>query len=89
MEKKLDKFNPEKKESNFYIRILFRQNVTYQGTIEWISGNKDQNKKRYFRSLLEMISLINEAVEINEGDNADYKIRKWEEEVKEDLLKQK
>ena len=89
MEKKLDKFNIEKKESNFYIRILFRQNVTYQGTIEWISGNKNQNKKRYFRSLLEMISLINEAAEINDGSNTDYKIRKWEDKIEEDLLKHK
>ncbi|MGM0436644.1 MAG: hypothetical protein ACQEQD_00075 [Bacillota bacterium] len=88
MGNELDSINLEKNESNFYIRILFRQNVTYQGTIEWISGNKNQNKKRYFRSLLEMISLINEAVEINNGDNIDYKIRKWEEEVKEDLLHQ-
>ena len=88
MEKKLDSINLEKNESNFYIRILFRQNVTYQGTIEWISGSKDQNKKRYFRSLLEMISLINEAVEMNDGKNTDYKIRKWEE-VEEDLLQPK
>lgn len=88
MEKKLDSINLEKNESNFYIRILFRQNVTYQGTIEWISGNKNKNKKRYFRSLLEMISLINEAVEINDGEKTDYKIRKWEE-VEEDLLQPK
>lgn len=88
MEKKLDSINLGKNESNFYIRILFRQNVTYQGTIEWISGSKDQNKKRYFRSLLEMISLINEAVEMNDGKNTDYKIRKWEE-VEEDLLQPK
>lgn len=88
MEKKLDSINLGKNESNFYIRILFRQNVSYQGTIEWISGSKDQNKKRYFRSLLEMISLINEAVEMNDGKNTDYKIRKWEE-VEEDLLQPK
>ena len=88
MEKKLDSINLGKNESNFYIRILFRQNVTYQGTIEWISGSKDQNKKRYFRSLLEMISLINEAVEINDGKKNYYKIRKWEE-VEEDLLQPK
>ena len=89
MKKKLDNINLEKNESNFYIRILFRQNVTYQGTIEWISGNKNQNKKRYFRSLLEMICLINEVIEINNGDNTDYKIRKWEDDVRDDLLKTK
>jgi len=89
MKKKLDNINLEKNESNFYIRILFRQNVTYQGTIEWISGTKNQNKKRYFRSLLEMISLINEAVEINDGEKTDYKIRKWEDKVEEDLLQHK
>ena len=86
MAKKEDEINLERKESNFYIRILFRQNVSYQGTIEWISVNKNKNEKRYFRSLLELIYLMNEAIEINNSSNIDYKIRSWKKEDKEDIF---
>lgn len=43
----------------FFIRIKFRQNNCWQGSIQWLEGQKTQS----FRSLLEMILLINEALE--------------------------
>lgn len=48
-----------KKANSFVILIKDTQNGTWQGTIEWI----EKNKKQYFRSALEMIKLIDSAVE--------------------------
>ena len=43
----------------FVVRILNTQNATWQGTIQWV----DQDKRQSFRSTLEMIRLIDEAME--------------------------
>ena len=48
-----------KKDKSFMIVIKDTQNASWQGTIEWL----DQNKKQHFRSSLEMIKLIDSAVE--------------------------
>lgn len=48
-----------KKDKSFMIVIKDTQNASWQGTIEWL----DQNKKQHFRSALEMIKLIDSAVE--------------------------
>lgn len=42
----------------FIIRVLYRQNATWQGSIQWVEGKKTQN----FRSDLEMLKLIDDAV---------------------------
>ncbi|MDR9755306.1 MAG: hypothetical protein ACN4A7_05985 [Thermacetogeniaceae bacterium] len=46
---------------SFLVRIQFQDNATWQGTIHWLNEQKTQT----FRSLLELITLIKEAVEIN------------------------
>ena len=57
--------------ATFVIKIKFRQNATFQGSIQWI----DKNKTRNFRSDLEMLKLIDEAISENEpADNVS-----WEE----------
>lgn len=43
----------------FVIQILNNQNATWQGTITWA----DTNKTESFRSALELIKLIDNAVE--------------------------
>ena len=50
-----------KKEETFLIRISECQNATWQGSILWA----ERKKKKYFRSTLEMLSLIDEAVQID------------------------
>lgn len=50
-----------KKEETFIIRINDCQNSTWQGSILWA----DRKKKQCFRSTLEMISLIEEAVQLD------------------------
>lgn len=55
----------------FLVTVQFRQNATWQGTIAWMN----QNKKQSFRSALEMIKLMDEALamEASAGTEA-----KWE-----------
>jgi hypothetical protein len=64
--------NPEPSEKGtFVIRVMFRQNATWQGSIQWIEGKKTQN----FRSDLEMLKLIDDALRSEEDDDD---IAKWE-----------
>jgi hypothetical protein len=42
----------------FVIQVQFQQNATWQGSIDWIEAKKTQR----FRSVLEMIKLMDEAL---------------------------
>ncbi|RQD75693.1 MAG: hypothetical protein D5R97_05650 [Candidatus Syntrophonatronum acetioxidans] len=44
---------------NFYLRIYYRQNATWQGSIQWV----EEKSTIFFRSYLEMVLLIQEALE--------------------------
>jgi len=44
--------------ATFILRILFRQNASWQGSITWLEGRREQS----FRSALELIFLIDSAV---------------------------
>lgn len=44
--------------ATFAIRILFRQNASWQGSVNWLEGRKEQS----FRSVLELIFLIDSAL---------------------------
>lgn len=50
--------------ATFYIKIIFLQNATWQGTLRWKEGRREIN----FRSALEMIMLMNQALTNNELD---------------------
>ncbi|MDR3645835.1 MAG: hypothetical protein P4M02_12265 [Clostridia bacterium] len=45
--------------ATFVIHVKYRQNATWQGEIKWVNRDKIQ----YFRSSLEMIKLMDEALE--------------------------
>ena len=45
-------------EATFVIRILFRQNASWQGAVTWLEGQQE----RSFRSVLELILLIDNAL---------------------------
>lgn len=51
----------KKGRDTFVIKILNRQNSTWQGNITWVEGEKSQN----FRSALEMLKLMDEALEVS------------------------
>ena len=55
----------------FIIRVLYRQNATWQGNIQWVEGKKTQN----FRSDLEMLKLIDDAVRNDEEEDD---VAKWD-----------
>ena len=45
--------------NTFIVKILYQQNNTWQGTISWADTKKEQN----FRSALELIRLIDDAMQ--------------------------
>ncbi len=52
-----------KKRGTFLLTIYNRQNATWQGTVTWV----DRNEKQQFRSALELIKLIESALDEAEG----------------------
>lgn len=61
--------------SSFLIRIQYRQNASWQGMIQWLDGKKS----RHFRSFLEMVMLMQEALSHCEKSGDTMKFQKWEE----------
>ena len=49
--------------ATFAIRILFRQNMSWQGTVTWLEGQQEQS----FRSVLELILLMCNALSYREA----------------------
>ena len=52
-------YSPGRK-ATFAIRVLFRQNASWQGSVTWVEGKREQS----FRSVLELILLIDSALSI-------------------------
>lgn len=55
--------DPKGEWATFAVRILFRQNASWQGSVAWMEGKQEQS----FRSALELIFLINSALEHKEA----------------------
>jgi hypothetical protein len=60
--------------TNFLIRIQYQQYSSWQGTIQWLELNKTLS----FRSVLEMIHLMEEALSIHTQEDWEKKFRHWE-----------
>ena len=50
--------------AKFIIFVQYRQNATWQGTIQWV----DENRTQRFRSALEMLKLMDEALNQGNGE---------------------
>ena len=50
------------KTATFSVRVLFRQNTSWQGSISWLEGKREET----FRSVLELLLLIDSAVTAEE-----------------------
>lgn len=50
-------------EGTFIVQVKYRQNATWQGQVVWA----EQNKKVYFRSALELLRLMDNALNSNDG----------------------
>ena len=60
--------------ATFTIKIQFQQHSTWQGTIVWAEGGKSQK----FRSELEMLKLMMEAVSSNQNEDSQDEMNTWE-----------
>ena len=51
----------------FVIKVHYKQNTTWQGTVQWV----EKDRMRSFRSALELIRLMDEAVSEENNGNWD------------------
>ena len=49
--------------ATFALRILFRQNASWQGSVTWLEGRQEQS----FRSVLELVLLMDSAMTVHEA----------------------
>ncbi len=49
--------------ATFSLRVLFRQNVSWQGSVTWLEGRQSQS----FRSVLELVLMIRSALSCQES----------------------
>jgi len=54
------------KPNTFVIQILYRENATWQGTVKWVDGKKELR----FRSAMELIKIMEEAMTSEEDAGA-------------------
>jgi hypothetical protein len=58
--------NPSSGRSTFIVQVQFSQNSSWQGTVAWT----EQKKEKRFRSTLELIRLLDQAITTTQ-DNAE------------------
>lgn len=56
--------NRQKKTEIFIIKVMDQQNATWQGSVTWV----DEQREQYFRSTLELLKLIDGALEKRNDD---------------------
>ncbi|MFW5985056.1 MAG: hypothetical protein ACOCQ1_02150 [Halanaerobiaceae bacterium] len=61
-----EKIDDNSKSTNFLIKIYFRRNNSWQGEIKWL--NQENGGRLFFRSFLELIFLLQTAVNIEETE---------------------
>lgn len=49
-------------DGDFYVKITHREHATWQGEVTWI----DRQEKQYFRSALELLRMIDQALDESE-----------------------
>jgi len=59
--------------TTFLVKILFRQNYSWQGNIFWI----ENGRSLHFRSFLELVTLMQEAMEKSCTPGVEYDLRTW------------
>lgn len=64
---------------SFLVEIKFRQNNCWQGTVQWLEGQKTCS----FRSMLELLRLMDEALEKTVAPEDKQEMRSWEQEAQE------
>ncbi len=67
---------------DFLISLNLRQNASWQGELHWLNAER----RVRFRSLLEMINLLQEAIDISSEPRCDYEIRSWYDDADEEMI---
>jgi len=80
MDIKFENYENKLKSTDFLLKICFRQHSTWQGEIQWIGTESHESKKIFFRSLLELILLIEEALETEQKVKPTRKLHTWNED---------
>lgn len=57
--------------ATFAIRVVFRQNASWQGSVTWLEGKREES----FRSVLELLLLMNSAVSGEKEESAATAVR--------------
>lgn len=60
------KSGTERNTETFIVKILNKQNSTWQGSVTWV----EEQRTQHFRSALELLKMIDGALE-NEAENAE------------------
>jgi hypothetical protein len=79
MEIKFKNYEEKLGSTDFLIKICFRQHTSWQGEIQWIISDSKESKTIFFRSLLEMIFLMQEALEKENNVKAEYNFYSWDD----------
>lgn len=61
--------------TSFLVKIEYRQNTSWQGTIKWMDGKQT----RHFRSCLEMMMLIEDAITSDRPESKKIEFHSWKE----------
>ena len=56
-----EEYLPEGECATFTVRVIFRQNASWQGSLTWLEGEKEAN----FRSVLELLRLMDSVLSEN------------------------
>ena len=51
------------REATFYLKVLFRQNASWQGTVKWVEAGQEES----FRSVLELLLMMDSAASSQQG----------------------
>lgn len=78
MEDDINTYDTKIKNSSFLIKIKYSQNHSLQGTIQWL----EQKRTIYFRSLMELVLLLQEAA----SNNMEFRSWKGEKGILKELL---
>ncbi len=57
----------QKKTETFIVKVMNQQNATWQGSVTWV----DEQREEYFRSALELLKLIDGALEKKNNHGSD------------------
>lgn len=51
--------------ATFFVRVLFRQNASWQGSVSWMEGGREES----FRSVLELLLLMDSGINAAKSEN--------------------